>query len=232
MKNMAAWLLGWGFAGLAFGQAAVIPVGTALNIFDNQKMVVVKTAKGPVETTRIMTAAAKNGGTLQPLVPVPGVHPVGEIEILEALSDRNALVVDMRDTNDRVKGTIPGSVGIPYTEVSSRLNELGCEKSGSAWNCAKAKKVFAFCNGPVCPQSPAAIRPVTHHGFPAAKIYTDPGQGRVAKRNPKPLACAEGVGHQACTGAKVSQTASDSTVCTKAGPPPMKTQTVSPSSSA
>ena len=100
MKRISAWLLGLGFAGLAFGQAAVIPVGTALNIFDNQKTVVVKTAKGPLDITRVMTAAAKNGGTLQPLIPVLGVHPVGEIEILEALSDRNALVVDMRDTND------------------------------------------------------------------------------------------------------------------------------------
>lgn len=171
MKRISAWLLGLGFAGFAFGQAAVIPVGTALNIFDNQKSVVVKTAKGPVEITRVMTAAAKNGGTLQPLVPVPGVHPVGEIEILEALSDRNALVVDMRDTNDRVKGTIPGSIGIPYTEVAARLNELGCQKTGSQWNCAGAKKVFAFCNGPVCPQSPMAIRAMTRDGFPADKIY-------------------------------------------------------------
>ena len=156
---------------MSFGQAAVIPVGTALNIFDNQKVIVVKTVKGPVEITRVMTAAAKNGGTLQPLVPVPGVHPVGEIEILEALSDRNALVVDMRDTNDRVKGTIPGSVGIPYTEVASRLNELGCKKNANQWNCTEAKKVYAFCNGPVCPQSPAAIRAMTRDGFPANKIY-------------------------------------------------------------
>lgn len=171
MKRIFAWLLGIGFAGVAFGQAAAIPVGTALNIFDNQKSVVVKTAKGPIEITRVMTAAAKNGGTLQPLVPVPSVHPVGEIEMLEALSDRNALVVDMRDTNDRVKGTIPGSIGIPYTEVAARLNELGCQKTGAQWNCTGAKKVFAFCNGPVCPQSPMAIRAMTRDGFPADKIY-------------------------------------------------------------
>ena len=75
MKRITAWLLGLGFVGMAFGQAAVIPVGTALSIFDNQKSVTVKTAKGPVEITRVMTTAAKNGGTLQPLVPVPGVHP-------------------------------------------------------------------------------------------------------------------------------------------------------------
>ena len=171
MKNIAAWILGVSISGLAFGQAATIAVGTPLNIIETQKSVVVQTAKGPVTITRTMTPCAKNGGNLQPLVPVAGVHPVGEIEILEALSDRNAIVLDMRDTNDRVKGTIPGSVGIPYTEVAARMNELGCKKNGSQWDCASAKKVYAFCNGPVCPQSPMAIKAMTRDGFPADKIY-------------------------------------------------------------
>lgn len=171
MKHIATMICGLSLCSLVWGQAASIAVGTPLNIFDNQKSVTVQTMKGPVVITRTMTASAKNGGTLQPLIPVPGVHPVGEIEILEALSDRNALVVDMRDPNDRVKGTIPGSIGIPYTEVASRLNELGCKKNGNAWNCESAKKIFAFCNGPVCPQSPMAIKAMTRDGFPADKIY-------------------------------------------------------------
>jgi rhodanese-related sulfurtransferase len=158
-------------AQLAFGQAATIAVGTPLSIFEGQQKVVVQTAKGPVTISRTMTPCGKNGGTMQSLIPVAGVHPVTETEIIEALSDRNALVVDMRDTNDRVKGTIPGSIGIPYTEVAARLNELGCTKSASGWNCGSAKKVFAFCNGPTCPQSPMAIRAMTRDGFPADKIY-------------------------------------------------------------
>lgn len=171
MKHIATMICGLSLCSLGWGQAASIAVGTPLNIFENQKSVTVQTVKGPVVITRTMTASAKNGGTLQPLIPVPGVHPVGEIEILDALSDRNALVVDMRDPNDRVKGTIPGSIGIPYTEVASRLNELGCKKNGSAWNCESAKKIYAFCNGPVCPQSPMAIKAMTRDGFPADKIY-------------------------------------------------------------
>ena len=171
MKKIFAGLLSLSLSSLAFGQAASLAVGTPLNIIDSQKSVTVNTAKGPITITRTMTSCAKNGGNLQPLIPVPGVHPVGEIEILDALSDRNAIVLDMRDTNDRVKGTIPGSVGIPYTEVAARLNELGCKKTGSQWNCESAKKVYAFCNGPVCPQSPMAIRAMTRDGFPADKIY-------------------------------------------------------------
>jgi len=166
-----------GLAGLlvsqwAFAQAATISVGTPLKILDGQpEQITIKNAKGPVTITRKMTACGKNGGVMQPMVPVKGVHPVAEIEVIAALGDAGSIVLDMRDTNDRVKGTIPGSVGIPYTEVASRMNELGCTKTGAKWNCAKAKKVYAFCNGPACPQSPMAIRAMTRDGFPADKIY-------------------------------------------------------------
>lgn len=171
MKKALTLALGLLLSSFAFGQAATIAVGTPLNIFENQKNVIIKTAKGTVEIKRTMTPCGKNGGTLQPLVPVPGVHPIGEIEIIAALGDRDSLVVDMRDSNDRVKGTIPGSIGIPYTEVAARMNELGCNKTASGWECAGAKKLYAFCNGPTCPQSPMAIRAITRDGFPADKIY-------------------------------------------------------------
>ncbi len=171
MKQLIGLMLGLAIGGSAFAQAATIAVGTPLNIIGDKKEFTVQTKNGPLVITRKMTACAKNGGSIQEVVPVAGVHPVGEIEILNALNDREALVVDMRDTNDRVKGTIPGSVGIPYTEVVPRLAELGCSKSGDKWSCDKAKKVFAFCNGPVCPQSPIAIKAMTREGFPADKIY-------------------------------------------------------------
>jgi rhodanese-related sulfurtransferase len=135
----------------------------------------VQTAKGPIEITRVMTPCAKNKGWLQPLVPVAGVTPVTEIEMLNAMNDQDALLVDMRESEDRIKGTIPGSYHIPYTEVSGRMDELGCKKVDKAgakgWDCSGAKKVYAFCNGPVCPQSPTAILAMTRDGFPASKIY-------------------------------------------------------------
>jgi rhodanese-related sulfurtransferase len=171
MKKLITLLLSLSACAGAFAQAAATPVGTALNILGTDKGATVQTSKGPVVIKRTMTACAKNAGTLQELIPVPGVHPVGEIEILQALSDRESLVVDMRDVNDRVKGTIPGSISIPYTEVAARLAELGCTKSADKWNCEKAKKIYAFCNGPVCPQSPMAIKAMTRDGFPADKIY-------------------------------------------------------------
>jgi len=171
MKKMIGLVVGFGLCSIAWSQAAFTPVGTALNIIGDKKEFTVQTKKGPVVLTRTMTACAKNAGALQEMVPVAGVHPVGEIDILNALNDTNALVVDMRDVTDRVKGTIPGSISLPYTEVVARLAELGCSKTADKWSCEKAKKVYAFCNGPVCPQSPIAIRAMTREGFPADKIY-------------------------------------------------------------
>jgi rhodanese-related sulfurtransferase len=143
-----------------------------LRIIGTDTQFVVKGADGKDRVIRrVMTPCAKNKGWLQPLVPVPGVHPVTEIEMLNAMNDRDALLVDMREPEDRANGTIPGSKHIVYTEVSARLNELGCTKAAGKWDCAGAKKVFAFCNGPVCPQSPTAILAMTREGFPADKIY-------------------------------------------------------------
>jgi len=85
------------FPALAFAQAASTAPGTPLKILKDVDTVVVQTIDGPVTITREMTACAKNAGVLQPLIPVEGVHPVGEIEILEALNDTGAVVIDMRD---------------------------------------------------------------------------------------------------------------------------------------
>ncbi|MFM2054134.1 MAG: hypothetical protein RL456_2171 [Pseudomonadota bacterium] len=142
-----------------------------LRILGEERVFVVKTPRGPMEITRVMTPCAKNKGWLQPLVPVPGVHPVGEIEILHALNDPRAIVVDMRESEDRAKGTIPNSYHIPYTEVAGRMDELGCRKAGKGWDCSAARQVYAFCNGPVCPQSPTAIQAMTRDGFPADRIH-------------------------------------------------------------
>jgi len=165
------WLAALTFAsGLACTAHAADPEN--LRIIGTDTKFVVKNAKGEEKTiTRVMTPCAKNKGWLQPLVPVAGVHPVTEIEILNAMNDRDALLVDMREPEDRANGTIPGSMHIVYTEVAGRLNEVGCTKTAGKWDCSKAKKVFAFCNGPVCPQSPTAILAMTREGFPADRIY-------------------------------------------------------------
>ncbi len=142
-----------------------------LEIRKGETTLTVATEDGPVEITRRMTDCALNAGWLQPLVPVEGAHPATEIEVLEALADPEFLVVDMRTIDWRVRGTIPGSIHIPYTEVADRLDELGCARTGTGWDCAGARRFVGFCNGPVCPQSPMAMKAAAREGFPPEKMY-------------------------------------------------------------
>lgn len=142
-----------------------------LQIRGEETAITIETEDGAVDIIRQKTEAALIGGVLQPMVPVPGVTPVGELEVLEALETGSAHVVDMRTAEWRSEATIPGSIHIPYIEVASRLDELGCTGPSGSWNCAKADEVIAFCNGPACGQSPIAIRAMVREGFPVDKIY-------------------------------------------------------------
>ncbi|WP_108163225.1 rhodanese-like domain-containing protein, partial [Saccharospirillum sp. MSK14-1] len=140
----------------------IIPFSLAddhrLPIDQNVDQITVQTEDGPVTIVRTKNDMQLIGGVLQPLIPIPGVHPMGELDVLAALNDDSFVVVDMRTIEWRVKSTIPGSVHIPYTEVAMRLDELGCTGASGAWDCSNAKKIVAFCNGPACAQSPLAIK--------------------------------------------------------------------------
>lgn len=131
----------------------------------------VDTPDGPVELVRSKNDVQLIDGVLQPITPAEGVAPVGELEVLDALNDPSFAVVDMRDREWRRRGTIPGSISIPFGEVVERLEELGCVTRDGGWDCSGARKVVAFCNGPACPQSSIAIRAMIKEGFPPERIH-------------------------------------------------------------
>ena len=54
-----------------------------------------------------------------------------------------------------------------FEDAGDFYEGLARVKKDGKWDCAGAKKVYAFCNGPVCPQSPTAILAMTRDGFPA-----------------------------------------------------------------
>ena len=105
---------------------------------------------------------------VQPMHVAPGVETVGELEVVKFMQ-AGGLVIDARTVEWHVKGTIPGSKNIPFTQVASRLDELGCTK-GAKWDCKNAKQVLLFCNGLWCGQSPSAIRAMLREGYPASKM--------------------------------------------------------------
>ena len=142
--------------------------------------ITVQTKNGPVKIIRnqdnsavINPAFAKTSRKcppfcVQPQKVAPGVETVGELEVIKYM-DKGGLIIDARTVEWHVKRTIPGSKNIPYTQVASRLDELGCKK-GAKWDCSNAKTVLLFCNGLWCGQSPTAIRAMLREGYPASKL--------------------------------------------------------------
>lgn len=142
-----------------------------LRMIGQEREFIVHTPTGPLTVTRVMTSCALNNGYLQPLVPLPGVHPVTEIEVLHALNDPHTMVIDMRDEEDPLEATIPNSFHIPFNELEDRMDELGCVRQAArSWDCSASPRIVAFCNGPVCPQSPVGIAAIVRAGFAVDKI--------------------------------------------------------------
>ena len=141
---------------------------------------------------------------IQPLHPAPGVTTVGELEVLDfmqtKLKNGTGVIIDARTTDWYKKGTIPGSINIPFTTFdhsqyhpamrdamtklgvglkgggsglfSELMVKLGLKDSNnSPWDYSQAKDILLWCNGMWCGQSPQAIENLLKHQFPANKIY-------------------------------------------------------------
>ena len=134
-----------------------------------------------------------------------GVATVAELEVVKfmetAIQSGNGIMIDARAPGWHQKGTIPGSVNIPFSvfekaaddpELVEVLERLGAkqrndvnavmrslEKVGlldgsektDIWDFSEARQLLLWCNGPWCSQSPRAIRALTSLGYPAEKLY-------------------------------------------------------------
>lgn len=82
---------------------------------------------------------------VQPMQVAPGVTTVGELELLNfiktKLNNSSAVLIDARTPSWYKKGTIPGSVNIPFTSfekdaspmlINSALSKLGVRKKSTA----------------------------------------------------------------------------------------------------
>lgn len=122
---------------------------------------------------------------VQPAILAPGVDTIGEVEVLDYLKkmadgDTSILVVDSRTPDWVARGTIPGSVNIPWTklkddadpfDVADTLTKhFGATESGAGFDFSKAKTLVMFCNGTWCGQSPTNIKKLLKMGYPADKI--------------------------------------------------------------
>ncbi|MBF0448748.1 MAG: rhodanese-like domain-containing protein [Magnetococcales bacterium] len=121
----------------------------------------------------------------QPMQAAPGVETIGEIELIHfmmtKLQDGRGVLVDARTPDWHMRGTIPGSINIPYISLSpsmgaddisieDALNQLGVKSHDDQRDFSQAKTVALWCNGSWCGQSPTAIRGLLELGYPAKKI--------------------------------------------------------------
>jgi rhodanese-related sulfurtransferase len=114
----------------------------------------------------------------------PGVKTVGELELIDFLltdyKDGSGLLIDARTPDWYGKGTIPGSVNLPFTVFTADSKDPAFQKAiarcgGSvrpdgSIDLSKAKRLLMFCNGPWCDQSPRAIKGLMRHGYPPEKL--------------------------------------------------------------
>ena len=123
---------------------------------------------------------------IRPIMLAPGVETVGELELIDYLvaagkPGSNILVIDSRTPDWVVKGTIPGSVNIPWTLLKEDTSDpitiggiledrFGAQREDELWNFAKVKTLVLFCNGMWCGQSPRNIMTLLKYGYPANKI--------------------------------------------------------------
>ncbi|WP_369159650.1 rhodanese-like domain-containing protein [Candidatus Thiodiazotropha sp. LNASS1] len=122
----------------------------------------------------------------QPIEVTSGVNTIGEVELIAfmktALGEGSGLLIDARTTDWHERGTIPGSINVPFTHLNpdqgadeitleESLILFGAKKRDKNWDFTEAKTLVLWCNGPWCGQSPTAIRGLLSIGYPAEKLY-------------------------------------------------------------
>ena len=122
-----------------------------------------------------------------------GVDTLGELEVLDYLKrvsdgDLTVMVIDSRTPEWIPRGTIPGSVNIPWNKINTDTqgsfaqeseadtlsdilqNQFNARLINGKWDFRNAKTLVLYCNGSWCPQSSINIKTLVKLGYPAYKL--------------------------------------------------------------
>ena len=162
----------------------------SLDVKHDGKMVTIMRNQDPKHTVNPLysrTSRECPPFCIQPATLAPGVETIGEVEMLDYLArmsagDKSVLVVDSRTPDWVKKGTIPGSVNIPWTTLnpaqeanSDSIRKIMEDRFGVKYldgflDYTDAKTLVMFCNGIWCSQSPNNIMNLLKFGYPPHKI--------------------------------------------------------------
>jgi rhodanese-related sulfurtransferase/DNA-binding transcriptional ArsR family regulator len=87
------------------------------------------------------------------------LEPIGSAELMDRLTRRQALVIDVRPSEEFAAGHIPGALSVPLSELKARLPELSREA-----------EIVAYCRGPYCVLAPQALEILRRAGFRARRL--------------------------------------------------------------
>lgn len=169
----------------------ITPELASLDVKHNGKTVTILRNQDPKNT--VDPAFAKTSRKcppfcIQPSKLAPGVETIGELEVIDYLKrkyqdgDDSILVIDSRTPNWVERGTIPGSVNIPWNKLNPAQGadpmsiaeileeQFGAVQQEGVWDFSNVKTLVMFCNGMWCGQSPNNIRTLLRFGYPAHKI--------------------------------------------------------------
>lgn len=109
------------------------------------------------------------------------VETIGDQELLERLKRGDAVLIDVRPTEEFVAGHIDGARSIPLAGLEQRLAELPADR-----------EVIAYCRGPFCAFAHQAVRTLKRsgraarrldHGWPEWKLAQRPAEIKPARTN-------------------------------------------------
>ena len=141
---------------------------------------------------------------VNPMSIAEGVETVAELEVIEFMETAHyrgyGTIIDVRTPSWHNRGTIPGSINIPFTvfekpaddpELAEVLESLGVRERDEVgaiqsaieslgffdgdsktdqWDFTGANNLVLWCNGPWCGQSPRAIKALVKLGYPEDKL--------------------------------------------------------------
>ena len=161
----------------------IIHMGKKMSITRNQKK------DSVIPKIYAKTSRACPPFCIQPMTIAPGVETIGELEILGYLKKSSAgapvMVIDVRTPEWMMRGTIPGSINIPWTKLSVKgadtwedaataeeviVSRFDATMKDEKLEFSQAKTLVLFCNGPWCGQSSENIKLLLKKGYPANKI--------------------------------------------------------------